>query len=33
LQLSEVEMAEISALRVQHRRLISPSGWAEWDKP
>jgi diketogulonate reductase-like aldo/keto reductase len=33
LQLSEAEMAEISSLRTQHRRLISPSGWAEWDKP
>ena len=33
LQLSEAEMAEISALRAQHRRLISPSGWAQWDSP
>lgn len=33
LQLSEAEMAEISALRAQHRRLISPAGWAQWDMP
>lgn len=33
LQLGEAEIAEISALRKKHQRLISPSGWAEWDKP
>lgn len=33
LQLSEAEMAQISALRARHQRLISPSGWAVWDKP
>jgi 2,5-diketo-D-gluconate reductase B len=33
LQLSAAEMAEISALRAQHRRLISPPGWARWDAP
>ncbi len=33
LQLGAAEIAEISALRARHQRLISPSGWAEWDKP
>lgn len=33
LQLSEAELAQVSALRARHQRLISPSGWAEWDKP
>lgn len=33
LQLGEAELAEISALRQKHQRLISPAGWAQWDAP
>jgi diketogulonate reductase-like aldo/keto reductase len=30
-KLSDADMAAISALRKQNRRVIAPAGWAEWD--